>query len=780
MNAKRQSHDRQRRSQARPRPRLRIRLLVAFLSPLVFLLLVEAGLRIVGYGRPGTFLVPWTSHGQTVHLANRDYCQHFVSESLSREPESMILRRKGPSVVRVFVLGGSAAFGDPDPAYGFCRQLEVLLNAHTETKTFEVVNAAVTSMNSHVARRIAADCTEHNPDAFLIYMGNNEVVGPYGPPTLPPALYNSGRFIDLCIAAKKESRLGQLIDRSAQALRASGRPQPRWMGMEAFLATQITRDDPRMAACHRHFRDNLRDIVHTAQSTGAASILCTVPTNIRSCPPFASVHDPELSDAQLEEWKLLFDQGRAFENAGDLEQALERYRQAAGIDDAYANLAFCQARCLHGLNRIDEAKRFFLEARDLDTLRFRADGAINEVIRETARSLDGQGAVLCDLEACLEEQAEDGLVGERLLADHVHLNFRGAFLAAMAAMETLRKALPEAELKAVTASRDELFSLCRNRLLYDDREAYRLGMVMYRRKTLPPFADQIDHDSELSRLRGNLLTVYAQLKSRDLPESWYQAAAEAAPLDPYVNVRYGRYLLAQGRVGDAIRGYQQVLAAEPFNAPVRAGLAEALADGGMKDKAVQALVSPPGPYALTRREALLTLGTYYVTNSRTAEARAVYQELYEIDPDNIDVLVNLAAGALDAGKLEETKAYLDRALQTAPNSAQAMINMGNYHAKRAEPDVARTWFTKALTVEPYHYLAHVGVGIQSIRLKETAQGLEHIKKAIVLKPDFAVGYQLLAEAYQQLGQPEVARRFAELGDLFRPHPNRGEPSASQR
>ena len=51
--------------------------------------------------------------------------------------------------------------------------------------TFEVINAAVTSMNSHVARRIAKDCAAHDPDVFIIFMGNNEVVGPYGPPTLP-------------------------------------------------------------------------------------------------------------------------------------------------------------------------------------------------------------------------------------------------------------------------------------------------------------------------------------------------------------------------------------------------------------------------------------------------------------------------------------------------------------------------------------------------------------------------------------------------------------------
>jgi len=776
MKRQRNSQDKELDRRSRRRVPLWIRLLVAVLSPVIFLVVFEVVLRLAGYGQPDGFFLRAT--GQTVYLANPHYCEHFVPKELSRAPESVVLTAKGSSTVRVFVLGGSAAFGDPDPAYGFCRQLEVLLNAHCETVSFEVVNAAVTAMNSHVARRIARDCAALEPDVFLVYMGNNEVVGPYGPSTLPASLYRHRAFIDLSIAAKKESRLGQLMSNSIQALRASGTAQRKWMGMEAFLERQIARDDPRMNACYGHFRDNLCDIVATARDSGAATVLCTVPANVRSCPPFGSKHRAGLTAAQMTEWERLFAEGQVLEQAGDFATALVRYEQAGKIDASHAALAFCTARCLHALERSDEARQAFVEARDLDTLRFRADSPINQAIRAVAQAVPDDGVTLCDLEEYLETRSPDRLLGADLLADHVHLNFRGNFLAAMAALEAITRVLPAAGLRTPTASRDELFSLCRNRLLYDDGEAYRLGMVMYRRKTLPPFAGQIDHDGELSRLRTDLLTVCAHLKDRQLPEAWYQAGAEQAPLDPYVNVRYGEYLLGQGRVNDAVHGYQRVLAAQPFNGPVRMALAEALAAGGMQDQAVKVLTEAPGPGAATRREALTTLGTYYVTNQQIAQARAVYQELGKLAPDDIDVLVNLAAGALNAGQLEQAKRHLDRALEVAPDSAQAMINMGNYYAKRNEPDKAREWFDRALTAEPYNYLAHVGLGIQSIRLKEIGKGLEHIKEAVVLKPDFALGYQLLAEACQQLGQAEKARQYRQLCDLFRPDQNEGRSSVN--
>jgi len=747
---------------------LRVRLLVAVLSPIVFLLALEVALRVVGYGQSGRFFVRWKSAGRSVHLTNRHYCEHFVPKALSRVPESCVLGAKPLSTIRVVVLGGSAAFGDPDAAYGFCRQLEVLLEAHSETMSFQVINAAVTSMNSHVARRIARDCAVLNPDVFVVYMGNNEVVGPYGPPTLPAPLYASGGFINLCISARKESRLGQLMNDGVQALREAGKPQGKWMGMEAFLTSQITRDDPRMASCYRHFRRNLCDIIETAQASGAATVLCTVPTNIRSCAPFGSAHRPGLPQAETVEWERLFAEGRTLEPAGDFARAMDRYEQAWKLDTMRADLAFCMGKCAQALGQADEAKRLFVEARDLDTLRFRADSPINKTIRLTARDLADQGAILCDLEAHLEGRSRDHLLGEDLLADHVHLNFRGTFLAAMAAMQAIGQAVPQAKLAGSTASEDELFSLCRHRLLYDNAEAYRLAMVMYRRKTLPPFVGQIDHDSELARLRRDLVTVYRHIKGKREPESWYADAVAQAPLDSYLNVRYGKFLLEHGRVSDAIGRYEQVLAARPFDRTVRYVLAQALARAGMKDQAIQVVTDVRTPDPATRREALLVLGTSYVTNGQIAEAATVYEELARIHPRNLDVWVNLAAAAMHTGDYTAVKRHLDRALKLAPNSAQAMINMGNYYARQNQPGEAQQWFAKAVAVDPHDHLAHIGLGIQSVRLGQIDKGLRHAREAVILKPDFREGYEILAAAYGELGKPDEARRYAELRDLFAP------------
>src|SRR5436305_11939586 len=81
---------------------------------------------------------------------------------------------------RVFVLGESAARGHPDPSNSFSRVLEVMLRDRYPDKHFEVVNAAMIAINSHIVLPIARQCLEHSPDLLVVHLGNNEVVGPFG------------------------------------------------------------------------------------------------------------------------------------------------------------------------------------------------------------------------------------------------------------------------------------------------------------------------------------------------------------------------------------------------------------------------------------------------------------------------------------------------------------------------------------------------------------------------------------------------------------------------
>ena len=51
----------------------------------------------------------------------------------------------------------------------------------------------MTAIDSHVTVEIARDCTAHQPDLFIVYLGNNEVVGPTD---RPPSSSNGRRIED--------------------------------------------------------------------------------------------------------------------------------------------------------------------------------------------------------------------------------------------------------------------------------------------------------------------------------------------------------------------------------------------------------------------------------------------------------------------------------------------------------------------------------------------------------------------------------------------------------
>jgi len=103
---------------------------------------------------------------------------------------------------------------------------------------FEVVNAGITAINSHVLLPIADSCASMDPDLFVVYLGNNEVVGPFGAGTVFNPAARSRALIRAGLAFRS-TRLGQLFN---SMLPSFGGTQS-WRGMEMFLDQKVRADD---------------------------------------------------------------------------------------------------------------------------------------------------------------------------------------------------------------------------------------------------------------------------------------------------------------------------------------------------------------------------------------------------------------------------------------------------------------------------------------------------------------------------------------------------------
>jgi tetratricopeptide (TPR) repeat protein len=507
--------------------------------------LVEGSLRIAGIGYPTSLLTPCTVQGKAASCYNLFFAAPFFPAGSVQTPRLYsIPAEKPPGTFRIFVLGESAAMGDPDPAYGFSRYLEVMLRERIPSMKFEIVNTGSVAINSHVVLPIAKGLADQRPDLFIIYSGNNEVVGPYGPGTV---LTSSGMSIPVVRSNifLRSTRIGQLLTKL-------GAQKKDWRGMEMFLDKQVRARSPLMEQVYANYDRNLRDTIAVARNAGAKVIVATAATNLEDCAPFASLHRENLKAEDLQSWSALVQQAGDLEAAQSYAEALKLYGAASKIDDDYAELEFRIARCLRNLGDRKSAREHFLRARDLDTLRFRADSRINDINRFVPSAVSG--ATLIDTEAILSNASSDGMIGSDLVYEHVHLTPAGSYFLAKAIFRQISDNLGGQASSADVPSETE----CERRLALTGYDRSRIAGEMLRRLQKAPFTGQLNHADQVLHF-----TVQAQSLGENPNDTalQYQWAIAQNPQDHMLRYRYGMFLFQYNRAAAA----QQLAMAQPWD-----------------------------------------------------------------------------------------------------------------------------------------------------------------------------------------------------------------------
>ena len=678
--------------------------IAALLAPLLLLLLIELGLRLAGYGYATSFFLE--SGG--VYIENQDFTRRYFPPGLARAPQPITVAATKPSgTCRIFVFGESAAMGDPEPAFGFPRILEVLLRERF-AKPVEVINVAVTAINSHVIRAIAADCKALQGDLWIFYMGNNEVVGPFGAGTVFGKQVPSRGFIRLTTAIKA-TRVGQMLSE----LRRSKTPAT-WEGMEMFLDQQVRQSDPRMPKVYAHFSRNLRAIVNSADTE---VILGTVASNLEGCPPFASLHDPNLTFDRKAEWQKLFEAGN--------------YAEAAKIDPTHAELQF----------RLGQ----FVKARDFDTLRFRADSRLNGIIAEIARQ---SGGGFVDAAAQMRQEH---------FYEHVHFRFEGNYLLARMLAEEAVRRLPR-----FFADDGEWPSAerCSQLLAYTEWDQFQILDEMVNRLDLPPFTNQSGHAERMQRFRDERAELQSTLKPEN-HDRWiqtYRGAIAKAPRDWVMRENFARLLQHIGDPTGAEREWRSVTELIPHSAAAWYGLGNVLDGIGKTAEAMhcfrKALRLKPGAV-----EARNGLGLALSNQGKTSEAMREYKTALRQKPDFAEARVNLGLALAKTGDTNGAIEQYRGALRARTNSVAARINLGNALAARNDLE-ALTHYAEAVRLSPDLAQAQYLYGMALTKVGRYGEAIDHLQKAARLQPT-------MLDARFNLGVALAKQqRFANAADEF--------------
>ena len=387
--------------------RKKLYFLITILIPILFFVILELGLRIFNYGEyPKLFVSTPDENSEYFGINLKIGERYFYWSSFTPTPrKDLFLKVKPKDCYRIFVLGGSTTAGFP---YGnnltFPRILFRRLADTFPNRQIEVVNAAMTAINSYTILDFMDEILEQKPDAILIYAGHNEFYGALGVGSVE-SLSNSPGLVRIYLKLQQFKTFMLIRDAIRQIYKLFGSSSNNTSG-DDLMETEMSRIVKEQTIPYKsdlyesgkeQFRSNLNLILEKSKEAGIPVLLSELVSNIHDQVPFISLDkDSVLSAASL------FDKARKFEKNGEFLQA----------------------------------KKAYYTAKDLDALRFRAPEDFNLIIHNLAKKFS---IPVVPMKTYFESVSPNGLIGNNLMNEHLHPNIDGYFLMADAFYNTMRK-----------------------------------------------------------------------------------------------------------------------------------------------------------------------------------------------------------------------------------------------------------------------------------------------------------------------------------------------------
>ena len=652
------------------------RLLSILLGPLIFFGVIELVLLVFGFGYQTDFLITDSKDKNKWH-DNKDFSNRFFPSQMTRTSQPILIPKQKPDKsYRIVIFGGSAAMGDPDPAFGPLRILEVMLKDAYQEKNFEFINTAVTAINSHVVREIASDLEKTDSDVWIIYMGNNEVYGPFGAGTVfgsvaPPLwMSRSGLFF-------QSTRIGQL---AYNLFEGKEKSKKAWGGLEMFLDSLISSDDPALQRVYKNYASNLGDIIDSGKRAGANVLVSSVAVNLKDCPPFRS----------------------------------------------------------------NSAKKLFLEekfinARDEDSLRFRADSKINSLAAEVAMS---KGVQFIDSEKMF---SKNDFPGDELFVDHVHFTFKGSyFLARLFADQVVSTLKLEGSRKDWLSEED-----CAKRLGLTPIHRIQILREMQQWFSKAPFRDQPNYQerdskivSEIARLnsiqspqsldeeeknfesllidnsndwqlRKEFAVHLAARKKYNESSIQYQRMAEIMPHRPEMWYRLGSSCQRRGNLYEAQKAFEKAIKIKPNFYQAHFQLALCFAEQKLwseSDEYFKSVVK----YKPDFQMGWIRWGQMLDLSGESAEAIKKYESVFEIVPNSLSANKALAAHYFKAKEYKKSEKYFRATVKITPQDAESNLGLALSLIKQRKADEGVSVLRYVLEIDPNNspakrYLKQLGL-----------------------------------------------------------------------
>ena len=561
---------------------------IAICIPFAFFAMLELGLRAIDYGREITLFMDYPANHQTNSphylLPRTDVIKRYFPEASKPPPVSIetnfFLKNKPEDGLRIFVQGGSTAAGFPF-GYGasIAGMLDYRLKQSFPDKTVEVVNTALSAVNSYTILDFADEIIAQQPDAVLIYAGHNEYLGILGVGSAYTAA--NSPTATLLYLKLKDSRIFQLMQnlywQFAQPSDQGSNHKSRTFMAKVAKHKNIAYGSDLYEAGLQQFTRNMTLVLDKYKAAGIPVFISSIASNLADQAPFSS---------------------EAAESGSD-------------ISTHNANVFYQQGQTLLAGGKYEKAREAFIKARDYDLLRFRAPSAMNDIIRELSMP---KSVYFVDANQHLVDAAEDNIIGNDLMLEHLHPTIDGYFIIA----DSFYKAL----------AKSAIFGRFPQ---YIDTEVAQ--------QDLPVF------DAEIYWGKAKIAALMADYPFTKSPQK-VQLPVVKTPSDRLGLAAYKKQIdwltIAQENLGYG-KGHEPALYVKS---------AKLLADAM--------------PFDATHN---YRAGTALIKQKAFSQARRYLMRAIAIDEQNINYQLALSHSLLEQGKLEQALPWLESVSRIAPNNA---------------------------------------------------------------------------------------------------------------